>query len=1142
MPEELSPTDVFDARGDYEALTPEEQALLLLELSRRKGTAAGSIPRLPGDGAPPPPSFAQERLWFLDQADPGSAAYVMPAGVRLRGRLDVAALAGALGRVVRRHETLRTTFTAVDGRPVPRIRPAAPVPLPVEDLRALPEAERERTVRERYRRETDTPFDLENGPLLRATVLRTADEEHVLLLSVHHIACDGWSLGVLLTELAAGYGVPEDAADPLPPLPVQYADFAAWQRDQLGGDRLDAHLAFWKRQLEAPPVLDLPGDRPRPPRRTSAGDSLPLRLAPKTVARLEELGAGERATPYMVLLAAVTVLLWRWSGQDDLVVGAPVAGRPRVETEPLIGFFVNTLPLRLDVSGTPTFRELLGRVRQTCLAAYEHQDVPFERLVQDVGAERAGGQVPLVQAMVALRNTPMPELRLPGLELELLELRSTATKFDVCFDLVPDGAGGIDGRAEFSTDLFDADSVRRAVDGLQRLLAAALDDPDQPVSRLPLLDDTEHERIVREFSGGGSAAAAGTAGTVHGLFEARVDAAPDAPAVVCGDRVLSYRELDEEANRLAHHLRARGVGREQIVGICLPRSERMVVTVLALLKAGAAYVPLDPMYPRRRVAYMAADAGVRLVLSESSVARDGRFDPPPDAPPGYRPPEVVEVDTEAARIAGCPAGRPGTGVAPGHLAYVIYTSGSTGRPKGSMNEHGGIANSVTAMNEVYRLRPGDRMLAISSLNYDMSVYEVFGTLAAGAAVVVPSDIETTDPEQLRDLLRRQRVTAWSSAPALLDMLVNHAYEHDGLDGVALRVVGVGGDRMPPLLPDRLTRLVPGVELYNLAGMTEVSYCTLYHRVDPAEPGAVPWGRPLANHRVYVLDRHGRPAPVGMPGELYIGGAGPGRGYHARPALTAERFVPDPFSPVPGGRMYATGDVAAFRPDGVLRFLGRLDHQVKIRGFRIEPGEVEAALGTHPDVVEPVVTAYQDERGTRRLVAHLTVREGTRPDPADLRHHLLQRLPDHMVPSAFVVMDRLPLLPSGKLNRAALPAPTGGRPELAGRYEPPAGALEEVLAGIWAEVLGLERVGVLDDFFDLGGHSLLATQVVSRIRDTFRLDLSIAAFLSVSTVRELAVVARQSAAGAGTDADAVAELVRQVDALSEEEVARRLGAD
>jgi amino acid adenylation domain-containing protein len=1126
-----------DLEAALRGLSPQRRRLVADELARRT-RAAASIPLADRSVRPLPCSFGQQRLWFLDQADPGTVAYVMPTAVRLSGALDVAALCRSVEETVRRHEALRTGFAERDGIPGQVVRPAGPMPIPVIPLEHLGKQAAEAEVRKRYQEEVGRPFDLERDPLVRAAVLRIRPDEHVLLLSMHHIVSDGWSLGVFQHELMALYRAfaRGDPAPALPELRVQYADFAVWQRQRMDSGELDGQLAYWRARLAGAPVLELSCDHSRPAVRSSRGASVPVRLSPAVVRGVERLAEEENATPYMVLVAAFTVMLSRWSGQRDMIVGSASACRTYVDLEPLIGFFVNTLPLRMQITGDPAFHELVRAARDVCLAAQANQDVPFERMVAEAGVHRAAGMVPLVQAMIALRNVPMSDFRLPGLQIRPLDFQTESAKFDLTFDLVPDEDGGITGRAEYSLDLFEADSVRRMAAAFALLLEAGLAAPQTAISRLPVVTAGERARIVGELSGGGSAAAARTAGTLHGLFERQAEAAPGAEAVAFGDRVLSYRELDEQANRLAWLLREHGAGPEQLVGVHMPRSELMILALLGILKAGAGYVPLDPQYPRDRVSYMAEDAEVSLILTHSSAPAIGPA-VGADGTASIAGPRLICLDTAAGDIAAFPARRPPAVVAEPHLAYVIYTSGSTGRPKGSANEHGRVANTMHGVNGVYELSPADRMLAISSLNYDMSVYEIFGTLAAGATVVVPSDIEITDPEQLLDLLRRQRVTAWSSAPALLEMLVNHAHGHGGMPGVALRVVGLGGDRMPPALPGRLAELVPGVRLLNLAGMTEVSYCSTAHAVAGRSPAGIPWGLPLPNHRLYVLDRHGAPVPVGVPGELFIGGAGPGRGYWRRPGATAGRFLPDPFSPEPGGRMYATGDHARFLPNGDLDFLGRLDLQVKIRGFRIELGEIEFALTGHPLVGEPVVVAYTDAAGHRRLAAYLTARGDERPAAPALRAYLSERLPDFMVPSSYTVLDRLPLLPSGKLDRAALPAPAAA--DVSARYVPPADVLEQVLAGLLAQLLAIERVGADDDFFELGGHSLLATQAVSQIRDLFGVGLAIPGFLASRTVHGLAGHLRELGTAEGADVDQIAALALEVRELPEEEVRRQL---
>ncbi|MGV9757637.1 non-ribosomal peptide synthetase [Streptomyces tricolor] len=1124
-----------DPRGRADALSAERRALLTLELARRRAATNRPV-RRPRPGPEPrfPLSYAQERLWFLDQADPGTTAYVMPGGMRLRGPLDPEALGRALTEIVRRHEALRTTFPAEGGKPQQCIGRPRPVPLPVTDLRTAAPQDREAAVAECCRAEAARPFDLTRDLMLRARLLRLADDDHVLLLSLHHIAADGWTLDVLKHEIGVLYTAFRQGTEhDLPELEVQYADYAVWQRDWLGQGLLREQLAYWRERLKDTPVLELPADFPGAAERTWRGASVPFTVPARLWQKVGALAGRSGVTPYMVLVAAFAVVLSRWSGQRDLVVGSPVAGRSHPELERLAGFFVNTLPLRADLYGAPSFATLLEQVRVTCTDAYAHQEVPFGTLVQALAPDRSQGPVPLVQVMLALCDTPAEDLALDGVRAEELDvvLTGRSSKFDLVLDLVAARDGRLRGRVEFSTDLFAHATAEAIGQAFVHVLTAATGDPDLPVDRLPLLSPEERDRVLYELSGGGDARAADTAGCLHPLIDRTAEKAPDAPAVRCGDVTLTYRDLVERANALAHDLRGLGAGPEQLVGVCLPKSADMVVALLAILKAGAGYMPLDPRYPHQRVQLMVRDSQVPVVVTDAAVAASGLLAPSADG----TGPRLVLIEESARRRSDPPADL----AAARTLAYVIYTSGSTGVPKGSANEHGGVVNTLLGLNRCLGLGASDRMLAISSLNYDMSVYEIFGPLLAGGCVVVPRDDDVTDPERLRRLLVDTGVTAWSSAPALLEMLVAHARGHGGLPGSALRLAVLGGDRPAPTLADRLAGLVPDVRLYNLAGMTETSYCTLYHLVRRPEPvpGSIPWGRPLPNQRVYVLDRHGEPVPVGVRGELFVGGAAVRRGYWRRPGLTAQRFVPDPFGAVPGGRLYRTGDAARWRVGGELEFLGRLDHQVKLRGLRIEPGEIEVALAAHPDVERGVVL-LRGEGLDQRLVAYLTASGPLPPSSGELRRFLRERLPEHMVPSAFVLLDRLPLLPSGKLDRSALPDVTPARPE-AVAYVAPAGPLEEVLAGVWADVLKVDRVGAGDDFFELGGHSLLVTQAVSRIRDLFRVDLSIRGFLAASTLPALAAHLRATADAQGVDADRVADLVLQVGAMTEEQVKRSL---
>ena len=1048
----------------------EKQALLrkiLLEKIGRTRTA--------------PASFAQERLWFIDRLEPGSAVYNMPMAWRLGGALDPAALERALGEIVRRHEALRTTFGEVDGSPVQVIAPFGGFALAVEDLSALGAADREAALGRRAGEEARRAFDLSAGPLFRAALLRLGAEDHVLLLSMHHVVSDGWSMGVLLRELSALYAAYREGREsPLPELGLQYADYAVRQREQLKGEALERQLGYWRERLAgAPELLELPADHPRPPVQTFRGAEVPVELSLELLERLQALGRSERATPYMVLLSAFQVLLSKYSGSDDIVVGSPVAGRTSKEVAGLIGFFVNTLVLRTDLSGNPTFREVLRRVRELTLGAYEHQELPFEKLVAELRPERSLSHSPLLQVTFTLEDAEDTGGGLAGLSVRGVETGLALAKLDLSLTLAAT-AQGLRGVLAYSTDLWEAATMRRLVGHFTRLVEQAAADPDARISRVTLLDGAEGRQAVEEWNR--TSAEPPTGACIHERFAEQATRTPAGLAVVSGEDALTYRELDARANRLARRLVALGAGPEVRVGICLERSAEMVVAMLAVLKAGAAYLPLDPAYPADRLAYMLADSGAPLLVTQASLG-------------GLLPGEgvrSVRVDADAAEIAGEPDVAPRTVVAPQNAAYVIYTSGSTGRPKGVVVTHANAANLLPRAVETFGVEPGGVVLQTASSSFDASLLEVFVALLSGAALHVAGREVVLSPERLAALLREREIDVWVSTPALLDSLLEE-------DFPALRTISTGGDRCSAETAARWSR---GRRLFNMYGPTETTIYTTAHLCAPGVAEAPPIGRPVANARVYVLDAWGEPVPAGVPGELHVGGAGVARGYLGRAALTAERFVPDSFGGEAGGRLYRTGDRARWRADGELEFLGRTDAQVKIRGIRIEPGEVESALLEHPGVREAVVVAREAPSGIagdRRLVGYVVAAPGEILVPAALREHLRARLPEHMVPAAVVELESLPLTPSGKLDRKALP-----EPEFEGdRYVAPRTPVEEVLAGIWAEVLRLERVGIRDDFFALGGHSLLATRVVARVGAVLGVEIPLRALFAAPTVAELA---------------------------------------
>ncbi|HST62463.1 MAG TPA: amino acid adenylation domain-containing protein, partial [Longimicrobium sp.] len=1030
-----------------------------------------------------PASYAQERLWFLDRLQPGSSVYNLPLIRRLGGALDPAALERALGEIVRRHESLRTTFQERDGAPVQVIAPFGGLALPVEDLSGLGEADREGAMRQRAGEEARRAFDLSAGPLFRAALLRLGEEDHVLLLAMHHIVSDGWSMGVLFRELSALYeAYREGGASPLPELPVQYADYAAWQREQLAGEVLDRQLAYWRERLAgAPERLELPTDHRRPPVQTYRGASVPVSFSSELLERLQALGRSEGATLYMTLLSAFQVLLSKYSGSEDVVVGSPIAGRTRGEVEDLIGFFINTLVLRTGLSGDPSFRAVLGRVREATLGAYEHQEVPFERLVAELQPERSMSHSPLFQVVFTMQTTEGRGSTLAGLNVSGVSAGLTTAKFDLLLGLAAT-AQGLRGGLIYSADLFERGTVERMAGHLERVLEQVAADADVRLSRLALLGPAERTMVLEEWNRTERPYPRGVC--IHEMFEAQVRERPDAAALVWGDESLTYRELDARANQLAHHLVRLGVGPDARVGVLLERSAELIVSILAVLKAGGAYVPLDPGYPAERLRLMLADSSVRVLLSRGELAGEvetGDLD-------------VIHLDQVSDALASESAEAPRSGATAENLAYIVYTSGSTGKPKGVMVAHRHVVQLIVETDYV-RFGPGDHIAQASNPSFDALTFEAWGAFLNGATLVgIDRDVLLSAPA-LRTFLREERITTLYQTTALLNQLARE--QPDIFSPV--REVLFGGQAVDADSVRRLLKAGGPERLLHMYGPTETTAWCSWEQVEHVADDAltVSVGRATGNQRIYLLDSTLNPVPVGVHGEAWVGGDGVVRGYLDRPGLTAERFVPDPFAAEPGTRMYRTGDRLRWKADGRLEFVGRVDEQVKIRGFRIEPGEVESVLGAHPGVDEIRVIVREDEPGEHRLVAYVVGEANTHA----LREHLRESLPEYMVPAAFVVLEQLPLTPNGKLDVKSLPAPeyTAAEEQSAA----PGTQVEEVLAGIWSEVLRLERVGVHDSFFDLGGHSLLATRVVSRIRGVFGVELPLRALFEGPTVAELA---------------------------------------
>jgi len=1077
---------------------------------------APPIVPLPRNAAPfePPLSFAQLRLWILDRIEPGLAAYNVPLAVRLEGALEPPLLARAFGEVARRHEAVRTTFEVRGGDPVQIIHPPAAIPLPAADLTTLPDTVRTREARRLAQAEEARPFDLEHGPVLRAALLRLAPEEHVLLLTLHHVVCDEWSLRLLFREvvlLYAAYREGRPAA--LPGLPVQYADYAVWQRGWLTGLVLESQLAFWRSRLADPPVLELPTDRPRPPVQTVRGARLAFALPAATGEALRALAHHRGATAFMTLLAAFQALLARTAGQTGLTVGTPITGRTRAEVENLIGFFLNTLVIRADLTGDPGFGEMVDRARARSLEAFAHQDLPFEKLVDEIGARRSLGHAPLFQALFVLLHTaPLPEAK--ALRATPFATGGTTAKFDLTLALQADGSE-LTGAIEYNTDLFDRTTALRLAERFRVLCAGAVYDPERPLSALPVLPEAEAHQITHEWNDRPPLHDAGV--RLHGLVAKWAEDDPERIAVEWEGGSFTYAGLVDRARALAGHLRTLGVGPDVPVGVYAERGPELAVAFLAVFEAGGAYLPIDPAYPKDRQHFMLEDSGAPVLLVPEALVGEA----PETAA------QVVLLNSSSAfplsRWKGGD-GRGGQGVR-GQTAYVIYTSGSTGRPKGIAVPHRVLTNLI--LWQLDPARPGSmpgpwRTLQFSSPSFDVSLHEILSTWCAGGTLVLASEEDRRDPERLARRLAEADVERLFLPFVALQQLADRlARPETPVPGRLRRVITAGEQlQVTPQVVEafrRLSAATGGTALHNHYGPSETHVVTeLILEGDPARWPALPSiGRPISGVTAHVLDHALSPVPMGVPGELFLGGLSPARGYLGRPEQTAERFLPDPFcdpsdpsdrsdpsdsSPPGGGRLYRTGDRARLLPDGTIEFLGRIDHQVKIRGYRIEPGEIEAVLAAHPRVRECVVGVREDRPGDRRLVAWV-VADGDLV-LTDLRDHLRKLLPDPMVPTVFVVLDALPLTGSGKVQRSALPAPEGER-QAAAPYVEPRSTLEKEIAAVFSAELGLDRVGREDNFFDLGGHSLTMVRAAARLSEHLGRPVAVLDLFRTPTVASLA---------------------------------------
>jgi amino acid adenylation domain-containing protein len=1076
-------------RSLFEAPTVEQLSQLIQSQINESGQSAPvPIEPVPRD-AELPLSFAQQRIWFQEELTSGTSAFHIPLAVRLSGRLNVAALEQTFDEVMRRHESMRTSFPLKDGRPVQLISPPSRLSIMTVDLSRLPEGEREAVARRAAEAAFARPFNVQAGPLARVTLIRYSEEEHTVFCTLHHLVSDGWSKGVLVKEVSALYTAFSQAEpSPLPELAIQYADFAAWQRQQLQGEAFEKELGYWKEHLEgAPPLLQLATDRPRPPVQTYRGAAEPVVLSPRLTESIKALSLKRGATQFMTLMAAFMAMLHRYTSQEDIVVGATVANRERSDIEGLIGFFVNMVALRGDCSGNPQFDALLRQVRESTFKAYAHQGVPFDKLVQELRPERNPAYPPLLQVAFSFQNQPnLTELALPGLKLSFPLAEVTNSQFDLLLDL-SESPAGLAGALVYNTDLFDRETAARMAEHFRNLLEGIASDPDRRLSELPLLGEQEREETVYLWNRTEADYPRGAC--IHELFEACADAEPGSVAASCGGEQMTYAELDRRANQLARRLRAEGVGPGSLVGVCLEHSLAEVVAVLGVLKAGAGYLPLDPGHPAQRISFIVADAGVSVVLTQQKFAEML-------SACGARP---ISLDSDPAPFSGQDGGRVASGATPGGVAYVIYTSGSTGEPKGVRVSHGSLVNYVWWAKDAY-LRGEKLAFALySSLAFDLTVTSIFVPLVTGNQVAV-YDWEGKEPP-LERILDDGRTGVLKLTPSHLALIKDRDNSRSGV-----RRLIVGGEALGTETARRIHESFGGrVEIYNEYGPTEATVGCMIYRFDAErdQRAVVPIGRPAPNTRIYVLDEWMKPAATGAPGELYIAGAGLALGYLNRPALTASRFVADPFSPEPGGRLYRTGDLCRRLPSGDLEYLGRRDEQIKFHGYRVELGEIRLALKKHPQVSDCAVVLAKDRHGHDLMAAYYVSRQEL--DAAELRAFLSELLIAETVPNVFVHLRRLPLTLNGKVNYDALPPLDEARRKQRRDYAPPRTPQEEALAGIWAEVLSVDRVGIHENFFALGGHSLLATQVIHRVNQTFEVELPMRAIFDNPTVAELSLL-------------------------------------
>src|SRR5579883_824152 len=1060
-----------------------------------------------------PLSFAQQRLWFIDQLIPDNTIYNVPTVIRLTGSLKIAALERTLKEIVRRHETLRTTFKVLNGQPLQAIACSQTIPLNVLNLQTLPVDEREAEAKRILAAEIERPFDLSTGPLLRVMLLVLSARESILVLNMHHIICDDWSIGVLIQELGILYAAfAHNKPSPLPELPVQYADFTHWQREWLqatdvnGVSPLQTQLTYWRQQLKDIAMLHLPTDRPRSQIQNYQGATEFLEIPQTLTNALQALSQQESATLFMTLPAAFQTLLYRYTYQADIAVGSPIANRNRSEIEGLIGFFVNSLVLRTNLSGNPTFRELLRRVRAVTLGAYGHQDLPFERLVEELQPERNLGYHPLFQVVFAFQNAPMPALTLPGLIPSFINIDFKKTRFDLELYLWRasedfrslwgtnwNSSDGIRGVIVYNTDLFDKTTITRMIEHFQTLLSGIVENPNEHISQLPLLSAQELNRILVEWNHNHVDYPQDKC--IHQLFENQVEKNPDSTAISFENQQITYRELNNYSNKLAHHLQRVGVTSEVLVGICIEQSVEFIVGLLGILKAGGTYVPLDPRYPQERLKFILKDAQVSiLIIQEKFIKHFEKFLHP-----------IICLDEMKEILAQESEENLKSSVISANLAYVIYTSGSTGKPKGVSVSHKAVIRLVCNTNYI-TLESHDKIAQAANTSFDAVTFEIWGALLNGAQLVGINKDIALSPHEFAFQLQQKSITVLFLTTALFQQITRDIPQAFS----SLRYLLFGGESVDPRWVKKVIKHGPPQHLIHVYGPTEgTTFSSYYYAKEISESAtSIPIGCPIANTQIYLLDPYLQPLPIGVVGELYIGGDGLARGYINRPELTAECFISNPFVYKLGSRLYKTGDLGRYLPNGNIEFLGRIDNQVKIRGFRVELGEIEAVLNLHPVVKETVVLFNEDIPDDKYLIAYIIPNQSHKStqDTQTLvflvGQFLKENLPEYMVPRAYIILESLPLTPNGKVDRRALPTPdtfTFTQPD----YVAPRSQVEGLLVEIWAQVLGKKQVGTRDHFFELGGHSLLATQLVSRIRDTFQIDLSVRNLFEAPTVEQLA---------------------------------------